>query len=558
MEKQDKTGTGLDKLPGCAAKFIRLVVKKMRYRRSVQQEVEAELAAHFEDKMRECATDEEKEQKAQQLIEGFGDIKLLAILLRRAKKRCRPLWRTVAARSLQAVGALVLCFVLYIVWFFSGKPAITTNYLVELNRLVRPVADDNLNAGPLYEKAAAIFEDVPSEINELLGKKHKEVTAEQKQLIAKWLSDSEEVFELVVAGTQKPYFWRTYANDENSSEMISVLLPNLNDFRRIARSLCWRAQLSAEEGQYKNAFSDLKVCYRFGQHIKQEPFLVGQLVGMAIQNFATQALRRILSERDIDSATLANWQKEFEQMVAGEDFAVSFETEKLFLYDEIQRCFTEDRFGGGHLYLSRMGALADGLAQDLPELVGEMIFSPKGWALAARVLFFHPNKEQTREMTDRYYAFWNKVAHKTPAQIRAEGINSDKETTEIIKGNVFLQILTPAVGKVCEVGHRGKPGVEATLATIAVLRYKKDKGEYPESLRQLKDSGYLQELPVDPYTDGPLVYRRMEEGFTLYSVGPNFKDDGGEVAKDGGRIRRWGTKEAGDVVFWPVPEPESK
>jgi len=39
----------------------------------------------------------------------------------------------------------------------------------------------------------------------------------------------------------------------------------------------------------------------------------------------------------------------------------------------------------------------------------------------------------------------------------------------------------------------------------------------------------------------------------LYGVGSNFKDDGGQVYRDNkGRARKWGTKEEGDWVFWPV------
>ena len=90
MEKQNRKESKLGNLPVAAVDFIRLVIKKMRYRRKVRRDVQAELTAHFEDELKDCKTDEQREQKARQLIAGFGDVKLLAILLRRAKKRCRP------------------------------------------------------------------------------------------------------------------------------------------------------------------------------------------------------------------------------------------------------------------------------------------------------------------------------------------------------------------------------------------------------------------------------------------------------------------------------------
>jgi len=552
MEKKS-SDTNLQNLPACAVEFIKLVIKKMRYRREVRLDVQAELAAHFEDELKDLATDDEKGQKAQQLIAGFGDVKLLAVLLRRAKKRCRPLWRTMAARAFQAVGVLILCFILYVVWFLTGKPVITTDYVAELNRMVRPVADESLNAASLYNKSIEVFENLPVEISKVLGKKYYEVTEEDKQLIEKWLTDNDLVLKQVIAGTQKPYYWQHYEGDE----MLSVLLPHLSGYRNAARALCWRARLLAEKGRYEDAFGDIKCCYRFGQHIRGDKTLVEQLVGIAIEALAIQMLSGILSEHEMDSAELAALQKDFEQMVAGEDFIVSFEVEKMCVYDEIQRCFTEDRFGGGHLYLER-------LTRILPLITGDdgsifkLMLNNKALTTSLHVLFTHPNKQQTGEMVDRYYAFWAKVARKTPAQIRAEGIDIDKEAMEIIKGNVLLEILTPALSRISELSHRNRADVEAVLTIIAILRYEQDSGGYPQNLEQLIADDYLKELPLDPFSDKPLVYKKTQDSFILYSVGRNFTDDGGVYGKDRkGKPRLWYSLD-GDAVFWPVPKLQLK
>jgi hypothetical protein len=57
---------------------------------------------------------------------------------------------------------------------------------------------------------------------------------------------------------------------------------------------------------------------------------------------------------------------------------------------------------------------------------------------------------------------------------------------------------------------------------------------------------------MDHFSDAPMVYRKTEDGFTLYSVGLNFVDDGGVMGKDSkGKTILWNEKE-GDAVFWPV------
>jgi hypothetical protein len=524
----------------------------MRYCRKVRADVMAELTAHFEDGLKDCKTDDEKEQRAEKLISEFGDVKLLGVLLRRAKKRCRPLWRIALARACQTIVILFVCLILYVVWFLTGKPAITTDYVAELNRIVRPSADESLNAAPLYDKAAELYAKLPVDSFDLLRKKYDEVTPEEKKLIEKFIVDNSKALELVIAATQKPYYWRKYSNRKEEFGMMGILLPNLAEFRRLARSLRWRAQLSAEQGRYEDAFSDIKSCYRMGKHLKGNKFLIEQLVGIAIEALAVRTLNDILGRYEMNSAMLATLQKDCEQMVAGEDFVVNFEAEKLCMYDEIQRCFTEDRFGGGHIYPRRLMALSDiGDLTDqaspsfLHATIFEVVSSPKAWPVALKALFTHPNKHQTREMVDRLYVFWDEMARKTPAQIRAENIDLEKQVMEIVKGNILLQILTPALGRISELSHRNKVGVQTTVTILALLRYKKDKASYPENLDGLMSAGYLKQLPIDLYSNKPLAYKRTDDDFTLYSFGADF-DDGGAPSK-------WGEgTDGGDQVFWPV------
>jgi hypothetical protein len=198
------------------------------------------------------------------------------------------------------------------------------------------------------------------------------------------------------------------------------------------------------------------------------------------------------------------------------------------------------------------------------DIVIDVISSRERWLPAAKALFAHPNKQQTVEMADRYYAFWAQVIHKTPARIRAEKIDLQKKGDEIVKGNILLEMMAPAFARVGELSHRNKTDVQATLAILSLLRFKADEGSYPQGLRQLIDSGRLKELPTDPYSDEPLVYRLTADGFTLYSLGADFDDDGGVfpesiVAAKYWPSRRWGQKgEKGDAVFWPVEIPRQE
>lgn len=98
---------------------------------------------------------------------------------------------------------------------------------------------------------------------------------------------------------------------------------------------------------------------------------------------------------------------------------------------------------------------------------------------------------------------------------------------------------------------------EATLeATIAAARiglacriYKNQKPKYPGKISDpIPD--ILKDESLDPFAGQAFVYRTKENGFIIYSVGSNKKDDGGRMSlltkavmeKDDERSRRenWG------------------
>ena len=65
------------------------------------------------------------------------------------------------------------------------------------------------------------------------------------------------------------------------------------------------------------------------------------------------------------------------------------------------------------------------------------------------------------------------------------------------------------------------------LAAIAVQRYHLASGKLPETLSQLVPA-YLDGVPEDPFDGRPLRYKKLAEGYVVYSIGHDGKDDGGK------------------------------
>jgi hypothetical protein len=58
-----------------------------------------------------------------------------------------------------------------------------------------------------------------------------------------------------------------------------------------------------------------------------------------------------------------------------------------------------------------------------------------------------------------------------------------------------------------------------------------DEKKYPEKLTGLVPK-YLKQHPDDSFSGKAMVYRRTDNGYPLYSVGPNGKEDGGSLLTD--------------------------
>jgi len=211
----------------------------------------------FEDELRGCKTDEERQQKALEVIAGFGDVKMLAVLLRRAKKRCRPLWRTVVARTFQIIGPLLLCLILYTIWFSTGKPTISVDYLAMLNRMSRPEVSNKDNAWPHLEKAASLYIDPNQDLREQIpafgdigSPKYRDFAGlpeADRNAITEYVRVNERAWGEFIAASSKPYCCREYGFDPNCSDqdkrLWSVILPHLPQFRGLARVGLWRCRI---------------------------------------------------------------------------------------------------------------------------------------------------------------------------------------------------------------------------------------------------------------------------------------------------------------------------
>ena len=529
-------------LPSSAVEFIDRVVKNVRYRKTVRQGVRDELVDHFFMALSECDCAKEKEAAVQDLIEEFGDIKMLAGLIRRGKKRCRPLWKKVLIRSFQVFCIFVLFVLVRAMYFEIGSPNVSVDYSQWLNELVRQGRDEELNAKPYYDKAMELSLECPESLEAASDYKGTIDDVDSDEL-KKYLEEMKPAFEALRQGVAKPYYWPDYSikkeiasAGEFQAGITESQIKSLGKIKQLAQSLSYyQIPWDVQNGNVKAALEDCNVLRRFGGHYVGRGLLIEQLVGVAVEAMAIYSIETILYENEVDTNILKWLQKEIEDDIAERSFVFNRKSEKALWLDWIQRGFTDDGNGNGRV-----------LREGLPLVVTDGMSGLSGFFFGT-----YPDRREVTESIESFFESMEKKSGIVPWQMqRDEG--GKVELADFSSTSFLLNQSFQSFYRVNQMGWRIVCERNALVAIFGILRYKQEKGGLPASLGELVVAGYLRELPFDPFSGDSLVYRREGEGFVLYSFGSDLKDDGGVLGKNkAGKPNKWhGTD--GDAVFWPL------
>jgi hypothetical protein len=101
----------------------------------------------------------------------------------------------------------------------------------------------------------------------------------------------------------------------------------------------------------------------------------------------------------------------------------------------------------------------------------------------------------------------------------------------LVIGDVLVTLMFPAANIVQDGADKTTQAFENNIVAFALARFLRDNGKYPEKLDALIPK-YLPQVPKDIFSGKTLIYRPEGNGYLLYSVGVNGKDDGGRGPDD--------------------------
>ena len=417
--------------------------------------------------------------------------------------------------------------------FVVDKINRSVDYVAQLNDMAKAGRDEKDNAGPFYERAIELYSKAPEGIDlKMRNLWPTELDAGQLRLWKEWVESNSDALDEVEAAAGKSGYWRKH----QGKFVWEIESMNMAALRGLTEVLMLRAKLSATAGRIEDSMEDIALCYRLGLHMRNSQPLVDQLVGTAIWGRAAQNARLLLARAGAGEALLEEFQRRLEQLADEQPESFDLSLAKLETLDAIQMVFADDGKGDGQILMGAVLKLTSPEASEWREELSEREL----------LRFCGLGRRQTIDATERVFEHIDGVLKRTPWELNEEEICIDDDVINLTDENIFILMFLPGIDPLLSVSSRVTTDTAGLITTLALLRYKADRDQFPEKLHVLLSEGYLKELPMDAYSGKPLVYRRTRESFVLYSFGADFDDDGGKRSK-------WGKGDkGGDQVFWPV------
>ncbi len=400
---------------------------------------------------------------------------------------------------------------------FTPRIRVTHNYLEEFNELSRPVPYDvNENAALDYARLADRIGAMPADVNRVRDLWPGDMDETGRRAVRAWVMlDPGAVDELIVAGRKTQYWIERY---QSRGCLMDVELPGNSRLRALVSYLLLHAKLQACEDKPEVAVEEILTGYALGTQLAGPRTMIEQLIGMATCNFSMRSAFELLSEVHVEPTLLERFQDRLHELSSRWDHGFDCRAERLMALDWIQRSFSDDGAGGGCVSPRRSLRL--------------------GWG---RVRI---DRADTVSLLEDLVASLEVETRTTPWQCRVQGQNI-VDTLERQKKPALFEFAC-SWSEAVTLSWRLRTRTAALLATLAIFRYRAETGHLPASLNDLVSAGYLNGIPLDPFGDGPLVYRQQDGDFVLYSRALDFDDDGGVPSY-------WGKGDkGGDQVFWPV------
>lgn len=296
----------------------------------------------------------------------------------------------------------------------------------------------------------------------------------------------------------------------------STITPLLG-MRNRARMLSLHAIIALRENSKTEALEDVLTGLRVAGHFQNEPHLISQLLRIAWVNIIMQPIWEGIQEQRWSGTQLSRLQEALAQIDLVSSYKAAWQFERITMIRSFEAMAEKSLW-------SQPDVFSEDEQKSKVGLLLRKFSSPQGWVFQNMVRMDRYHLEQFSEVLDS-------DQHRIGARA-SEATRAGFEKTKRNPYNELTLLIAPALGSQNLRIARAQSGLDLAVIACALERHRLEKGHYPGNLTALVPT-YLSKAPVDVVEGQNLHYTPGREGFTLYSLGWNLTDEGGQVAPKG-------------------------
>jgi hypothetical protein len=351
---------------------------------------------------------------------------------------------------------------------------------------------------------------------------------------AAWLDANEKPLALIIEASKRPRRYDPLVGGARTP-VIAALLPAGSALRHASNALAARAMLRIHDGKPDDAWADLLACYRLARLAAQSTSTVDDAVGAGINERASSGTCALLSHPRLDVALITRMRADFESGILLPDLVEPVNIGERFVYLDFVRVVatyqpaTPDSVGKSLDYLKKQGMTDLASWKLVLEASGDRTIDWDTVLRAGNALYDRYAAAVRRPMGMERLRLVRKIDESRSAASDGSGgeqAEDDRESRARRLAAAFAAAYSTPLITIVGFSDRTAVRSMVTQLALALAKYRADRASYPAKLDDLKPD-YVREVPNDPFNDAPLHYRPEKDGYLLYSVGINGKDDGG-------------------------------
>ncbi len=410
------------------------------------------------------------------------------------------------------------------------NPANPVNYIEWFNKAV---------GGSVSESAHAEYLAVYAEWNLFIGKLDAALNGPWEDLptVTGWLASNEAALAKFRSAARKTdcYFPMkppaATGNPRVDGLLFRVEFPKFAAHFNAAQALIAEGYHAWKRGDQRLLIDNALTVLRGARHLEGIQVLMGRLTANRCSGLSYAALRNAMRRSDKPEEIAVSILHELRKADSRpKPLQTFFRTEQIILWDIIQRLFVPGPEPGTR-------GLDDSLFDTFTQQLSTKGLKPDDRQTLMRIGF-----EASLREIDAYFAAldqWCKEPYpkavQTATNVGGLALNSK---------NPLLRALLPSFSRARALDEGHSAARNATYLIAHLLVFRGRNGSFPEKLDELP-AGEVAPWRTDPFSARDFVYKKQGNGFLLYSVGEDGRDDSGvhsESMKDG------------DYIFWPFQD----